>query len=342
QEALKQALKTPLHPLPLSTPSLLMFNSSSNTNIALYWGQDQAGTQLPLSTYCRSNSADIYVVSFLDSFSGKQTNGTGEMAVSYEGPMTSLGGEISICQSLGRKVLISLGGESGQYGLDSGADGETLAGQLWDTFGGGKNASVQRPFGNVIIDGFDLDIEHGDPVGYGDLVNRLRVLYATDTSKMYYVSAAPQCPFPDEWITQALEQSEVDFAFVQFYNNDCGLDEPKNFNFDQWADFAQTRAANKHMKVFLGVPASRKSADTGYVGVPVLTRYIQKLLNHTSFGGVMMWDASSAFGNRDHGKSYVEYAKGALNGVVSNGAGTNFVSGVVFEVVFAVVVVWIL
>lgn len=244
------------------------------------------------------------------------------MAVSYEGGMTSLGQEIAACQSLGRKVFVSLGGESGKYGLDSASDGETLAGQLWDTFGGGKNSSVERPFGdNVIVDGFDLDIEQGDPVGYGDLVNRLRQLYATDSSRQYYVSAAPQCLFPDEWINEALINSNIDFAFVQFYNNDCGLDEPENFNFDQWAHFAQTQAANKQMKVYLGVPGSRKSADTGYVGVPVLRQYIEKLKNNSAFGGVMMWDASSAFSNKDHGKPYVDYAKAALDGVVLNGSG---------------------
>ncbi|KAG5367270.1 Endochitinase [Yarrowia sp. C11] len=304
-----------------------MFNASANSNLALYWGQDQGGHQLPLSTYCKSNAADIYIVSFLDSFSGNHSNATGEMAVSYEGEMTTLGQEISACQALGRKVFVSLGGESGKYGLDSASDGETLADELWNTFGGGKNASVERPFGNVIIDGFDLDIEQGDPVGYADLVNRLRQLYKEDLSRKYYVSAAPQCPFPDEYITQALVKSDIDFAFVQFYNNDCGLDDPDNFNYDLWAHFAATWAANKNMKVYLGVPGSKKSADSGYVHVPVLRQYIQKLLNNSAFGGVMMWDASSAFGNKDHGRPYVEYAKEALEGKVSSAGRAVQVSG---------------
>lgn len=292
-----------------------MFNPDANNNLALYWGQDQAGTQLPLSTYCKSNSADIYIVSFLDSFSGNRTNGTGEMAVSFEGGMASLGQEIAACQGLGRKVFVSLGGESGKYGLDSASDGETLADQLWDTFGGGKNSSVERPFGeNVIVDGFDLDIEKGDPVGYGDLVNRLRQLYATDSSRKYYISAAPQCLFPDEWINEALMNSDFDFIFVQFYNNDCGLDEPDNFNFDQWANFAETQAANKQMKVFVGLPGSRKSADTGYVDPPVLRQYVEKFRLFPVFAGLMLWDASSAFSNHVHGQPYVDYAKAALNG----------------------------
>lgn len=248
--------------------------------------------------------------------------------MSFEGGIAGLGRDIATCQGLGRKVFLSLGGESGRYGLKDDSEGDILATQLWDTFGGGKNASITRPFGNVVIDGFDLDIERGDPVGYGNLVNKLRQLYATDTSKKYYISAAPQCPFPDKWINQALMFSDFDFAFVQFYNNDCGLDEPKNFNFELWANFSQTMAANKHMKVYLGVPGSKKSADTGYVGVPVLRHYIQKLMNNTAFGGVMMWDASSAFGNKEHGRPYVDYAKDALNGVVSNSAVRNGVSGV--------------
>ncbi|KAG5358525.1 Endochitinase [Yarrowia sp. B02] len=311
-----------------------MFNSTSNNNLALYWGQDQAGNQQLLSSYCKSNSADIYVVSFLDSFSGNHTNATGEVAVSFEGSLESLGSQIKACQGLGRKVLVSLGGETGKYGLKNPSDGDVLAEQLWDAFGGGKNSSVDRPFGDAVIDGFDLDIEHGNPVGYGNLVNRLRQLYAEDASKKYYVSAAPQCPFPDEWINEVLMFSQIDFAFVQFYNNDCGL-EDEGFNFDQWAHFARTMAANKHMKVFLGVPGSKKSTDSGYVGVPVLRKFIQKLRNNTAFGGVMMWDASSAFSNKEHGIPYVEYAKDALNGVVSNSADRNVVSGALLGVVLA-------
>lgn len=50
-----------------------------------------------------------------------------------------------------------------------------MAKDLWDMFGGGT--SKTRPFGNVSVDGFDLDIEAGSTQGYSALVKRLRELY---------------------------------------------------------------------------------------------------------------------------------------------------------------------
>lgn len=314
------------------------FNASANNNVVLYWGQDEGGHQKSLSSYCKSNAADMYIISFLDSFSGDATNATGEVAVSYEGSLMSIGQDIKDCQALGHKVLVSLGGAEGRYGFSSNSGGLRLAGQLWDAFGGGTNNTAPRPFGqDVILDGFDLDIEQGNPVGYSNLVNSLRQLYKTDTSKKYFVSAAPQCPFPDRWVSEALQFSDIDFAFVQFYNNDCGLGD-ETFNYKQWARFARTKAANRNMKIYLGVPGSRGSASTGYAPIPLLKKRIDELKNRTEFGGVMMWDASSAFGNLDHGKTYVQEAKNALDGVVSGGNST-FLSYDLFSMIVAALAV---
>jgi chitinase len=97
-----------------------------------------------------------------------------------------IGNDIQKCQSQGKRIFLSLGGGEGNYGLSSDDQGNQLAQTLWDMFLGGW--SNTRPFGNVKIDGIDLDIEKGDPSHYGALVNRLSALYATDNSKRYYLS----------------------------------------------------------------------------------------------------------------------------------------------------------
>lgn len=68
-----------------------------------------------------------------------------------------------------------MGGATPAYGISSIKEGEDLADELWDTFGGGKGLS--RPFGDVSIDGFDLDIENGEKAGYTAFVNRMRKNY---------------------------------------------------------------------------------------------------------------------------------------------------------------------
>jgi chitinase len=59
---------------------------------------------------------------------------------------------------------MSLGGASGIYGFANNAAGEAFADTLWNVFGAGKSST--RPFGDAVLDGFDLDIEGGGPTGY--------------------------------------------------------------------------------------------------------------------------------------------------------------------------------
>lgn len=59
---------------------------------------------------------------------------------------------------------MSLGGAAGSYGFANNADAEAFADTLWNIYGAGKSST--RPFGDAVIDGFDLDIEGGGPTGY--------------------------------------------------------------------------------------------------------------------------------------------------------------------------------
>ena len=82
-------------------------------------------------------------------------------------------------------------------------------------------------------------------------------------------------------------------------NNNCG---PQNYNipgdwdFGTWDNWAKTQSPNKNVKVYVGVAAGPGAAGTGYVPISTLTPIIQSTKNqYSSFGGVMMWDASSAY-----------------------------------------------
>jgi chitinase len=75
------------------------------------------------------------------------------------------------CQSLGIKILLSLGGavsEESSYALTSVQDAEYMADFLWGAFGPlNSSANWPRPFDNEAqvneVDGFDFDIEHVNP-----------------------------------------------------------------------------------------------------------------------------------------------------------------------------------
>jgi chitinase len=78
--------------------------------------------------------------------------------------------------------------------LRSASDAQNAAQQIWDIYLGGTSST--RPFGSAKLDGVDLDIEGGEGTTYyADFVDELKALYATDTSKHYYLTAVPQCAF---------------------------------------------------------------------------------------------------------------------------------------------------
>jgi chitinase len=67
--------------------------------------------------------------------------------------------DIKTCQSLGKKVILALGGQDG-YQLSGVADGEHFADWLWSAFGPqSANNGQPRPFESSEVDGFDFDIE---------------------------------------------------------------------------------------------------------------------------------------------------------------------------------------
>lgn len=278
-----------LFTLILSFATAGAFDSMGNSNVAVYWGQNSGGGSL--ADYCKGSSSDIVLLSFLSSFGvsdfdlsvGSSCSGT---------DCTSLGSDIKACQDSGKKVLLSLGGASGSYGLNSESQAKDVADKLWSSFGGGSGNN--RPFGDVTLDGFDLDIEA--PQGskyYVTLAQELRKKYSDDSSKDYYVSASPQCPLPDRSLNEALTNADIDFAFVQFYNNYCKIG--GQFNFDSWDKFARTQSHNKKLRVFLGVPGSQSAAGSGYNPIDEVKSVISKLQSqYDSFSGVSIWDASLA------------------------------------------------
>lgn len=169
-----------------------------------------------------------------------------------------------------------------------------------------NNSSIPRPFGDAVIDGVDFDFEDEIISNIQHFANQLRSLYGTDTHKPYYMTAAPQCVYPDEADGPMLSGTVYfDAIWVQFYNNGCGIDNfvpdattQWNFDFNTWDNWAHTISFNPSVKVFLGVPGSTKGGSGyepgSFVGEVIEFIYQQ---GYTSFGGLMMWDASDVWNN---------------------------------------------
>jgi chitinase len=200
--------------------------------------------------------------------------------------------------------MLSLGGDAyTEGGFTSSAAAITAANHIWAMFGPKQsNSNVLRPFGTSALDGFDFDFE-ANASNLATFANQLRTLMNGNTSKKFYLSAAPQCPFPDWYNKDIIDNVPLDFLNVQYYNNGCGASsyvpgatDQWNFNFNQWDDWAHNASKNPAVRVLLGVPANT-GAGRGYLTPSALTPVIQYSAKYTSFGGVMMWDASQAYTN---------------------------------------------
>ncbi|KAE8328946.1 glycoside hydrolase superfamily [Aspergillus sergii] len=266
-----------------------------------------------------------------------------------------IGADINTCQKKGKTIILSIGGATySEGGFQSESAAKAGADLLWKTFGPpttqgpflnatahngtsryhngrfnrlnrvnstdihavrANSTTVRRPFGDATIDGFDFDFEA--PVkNMAPFANRLRELSDADKSKQYFLTAAPQCPYPDAADKDILNGPvSIDAVFVQFYNNWCGVNsfsagqqKQSSFNFEQWDNWAKTVSQNKKAKVLLGVPANTSAASTGYIPASELEPVIAYSKSFESFGGVMMWDVSQAYGN----KGFLDGVKGAL------------------------------
>lgn len=233
-----------------------------------------------------------------------------------------VGKDIATCQQQYNKtILLSIGGatytEGGFQSEDAAIKG---AQKVWETFGPRQtNSTALRPFGDVSVNGFDFDFESviTNMVPFGQTLRSLMDDRTSMTGDKYYITAAPQCPYPDA-AGQEMFDGKVSFdaLFVQFYNNYCGVQsfQPNatnqtSFNFDTWDTWAKSKSINKGVKVFVGVPAGPTAAGSGYIPVDTLATVIKYCKQFDSFGGVMMWDASQAYAN----DGFLPGVKKALN-----------------------------
>ncbi|KAF5373590.1 hypothetical protein D9758_000802 [Tetrapyrgos nigripes] len=308
------------------------FDPSRNDNLAVYYGQnsygashptDTAGFQGNLSEYCQDSTIDAFPLAFMNVFFSTgdlpeinlaNTCNNNDNPVFQGSSLPNcqfMSDDIKACQAKGKIVTLSMGGATGAATFTSDAQAESFAELVWDLFLGGS--SDTRPFGDAVLDGVDLDIEGGGSTGYAAFVTRIRSL-ADGASKPYYVTAAPQCPFPDGNLGDVLNAVGFDAVYVQFYNNFCGLnnfDNPNAWNFATWDSWARETSPNPDVKIYIGAPAAPTAAGSGYVEPDKITSILKETqANFTSFGGAMLWDASQAQGN----DRYDQVVKSAMTG----------------------------
>ncbi|KAJ3099377.1 hypothetical protein HDU97_003250 [Phlyctochytrium planicorne] len=226
-----------------------------------YWGQNIAKSQfLPnqfedsLGKLCSSRSYNVYHITGMMNYAS--VNGMPAIDFSnhcsfptdvFPGwPKTTLSGfsllncpsigkDIQLCQSLGKKVVLTISPNDALVESDPNSPRYpvTVAKNVWNLFLGGS--SDVRPFGNVVLDGIDLHIWNNDKVGVELFTKTLRELmgdkyllsdyvFGPSTTKLSYF----------DYITPFFIQSA----------NICGYrgNNPAGFwsTIQQWSDWTKT------------------------------------------------------------------------------------------------------
>ncbi|TKY58832.1 Acidic endochitinase [Spatholobus suberectus] len=295
--ALKSAISVTFFCLVL----LALANGSNAGKIAIYWGQN--GNEGTLAEACATGNYDYVIIAFLPTFGTGQTpmiNLAGHCDPHSNG-CTGLSSDIKSCQAKGIKVLLSLRGDAGSHPIDA----SQVATYLWNNFLGGLSSS--RPLGPAVLDGIDFDIEGGSNQHWGDLARFLKGYGMAKQGKQVYITAAPQCPFPDAWIGNALTTGLFDYVWVQFYNNPpCQYTSGEISNLeDAWKQWTTSIPANK---IFLGLPASSQAAGSGFIpSADLISKVLPTIKGSAKYGGVMLWsryyDVQSGYSSSI--KSYV-------------------------------------
>ncbi|XP_038708232.1 hevamine-A-like [Tripterygium wilfordii] len=264
---------------------LALFASSEAGKISIYWGQN--GNEGTLTQTCATNKYGYVNIAFLNKFGNGQTPGI-NLAGHCDpasGGCKAVSTGIKNCQNQGIKVMLSIGGGVGSYSLSSRADAKNVADYLWNNFLGGQSSS--RPLGDAVLDGIDFDIELGSNSFYDDLARYLSSY--SNRGKKIYLTAAPQCPFPDDLLGNALNTGLFDYVWVQFYNNPPCQYRAGNTNnlINSWKQWTTSIRAGS---IFLGLPAAPAAAGSGYIPANVLTSQVLPAIKGSAkYGGIMLW-----------------------------------------------------
>ncbi|KAL5331921.1 hypothetical protein ACEPPN_001461 [Leptodophora sp. 'Broadleaf-Isolate-01'] len=344
------------------------YNPASQANLAMYYGQGPS--QQSLAHFCNSSSVDIIPIGFINIFpnlaNGLVAENFGNQCWdgNYTGPgyngvnnpknnflyrqCPQLQEDIYYCQTkTKKKILLSLGGDGGNYQLNGPADGEYLADFLWGAYGpynaswvakggvrpldrGASNTDLSK---TIDIDGFDFDIEQTSPdnqAGYIACIRRLREHFAAyklvnSCSKTYLISGAPQCPLPDGNMGLTIAGAQFDLLFIQFYNNGANGCTARNyttdgnkggFNYNKWVTVVN-QGASKGAKLYLGLLGSSAAGTAGdYLTALESKSLIDAWHGAPQFGGVMLWEATYAennFPSSFPGKNYYQIIKQLLS-----------------------------
>ncbi|KAJ4836255.1 hypothetical protein Tsubulata_027150 [Turnera subulata] len=253
---------------------LSLCKPSYGLGIVIYWGQNRH--EGSLAETCATGLYTAVNIAFLRVFGGGQTpdHNLGHCGRGLpQATCTFLSSEIRACQARGVTVLISIGGPSRSYWLDSAADARTVKEYIWNNF---------------------LDRRH------------LRIPSIWTGRPRYMVSISiSNVVQTGTGMISAIRTGLLDYVGTQFYNNPtCQFNNGNpNFLAQSWSNWTSLLASNRtsNTQLFLGLPAAPDAAyNGGYIPPQRLNELCTVFTQSPRYGGIMLW---SRFTDRRDGYS---------------------------------------
>ncbi|KAJ4375137.1 hypothetical protein N0V83_002221 [Neocucurbitaria cava] len=200
--------------------------SDTGNQIVAYWGHTPGNGNSSLSDLCQQSAFDTLIIGWILDFSqpdglpsfdfGTGCKNTSSASSADTSLCQSRAEQISLCQGLGKKIFLSVGGSSSNITFESHQNAIDAADKLWMLFGDDASSAVEQPFPGISVDGFDFDHENGSPNHFAAFAKSLRNTFKGH-SKDIGLSACVSCAFTDPMPNNIYK--EVDFVSVRFYNN---------------------------------------------------------------------------------------------------------------------------
>jgi len=253
-------------------------------DVAVYWGRHKdEGT---LREACNTSAYTTVIISFLSAF------GHGTYTLDLSGhPVAAVGDDIDYCKSMGKLVLLSIGGQGGEYWLPSAQSATDVADYLWYAFlagnssSSGSGAAVARPFGGAQVDGIDFFIDQGAAEHYDVLARRLYGYNRYYRGGGITLTATPRCAYPDQRLQGALATGLFGRVHVRLFGGDLQCEWGQFESWDKWAK------AYPGSRVFVGVVASPEADGDAYMSQKDLYYGILQFAHkEPNYGGLMIWD----------------------------------------------------
>ncbi len=147
------------------------FNLDASDHVVGWWGSGWFNDIYQVPQVCEDPAYSVIILSFLYTnlgfngwpamaFNVDNTNASAaQIAVGATGLMwmPEMAKQIKTCQENGKKVMLSIGGGAGDVTFNNSVEAIRFANQVWQLFGGDTETLRDlRPFGDVVLDGFDL------------------------------------------------------------------------------------------------------------------------------------------------------------------------------------------